>query len=102
MASWIYLAELMLAASSGERALGSLSCAFIVHGRLLSLQRLKTGRLPEPADQAPLRGCQHFCLWTGYHLAPRAIPRIRGCRFQSPAESPICRSWETGEKDREK
>src|SRR3954470_23899361 len=95
MASWIYLAELMLAASSGERALGSLSCAFVVHGRLLSLQRLKTNRLPKPADQAPLIGCQHFCLWTGYHLAPRAVPRKRGLRSQSLAESPICRPWKS-------
>src|SRR3954469_12443183 len=76
-----------------ERALGSLSCAFVVHGRLLSLQRPKTNRLPKPANQAPLRGCQRFCLWTGYHLASRAIPRKRGLRIQSPAESPICRPW---------
>src|SRR3954468_22960623 len=74
-----------------ERASGSLSCAFVVHGRLLSLQRLKTNRLPKPADQVPLKGCQHFCLWTEYHLAPRAIPQKRGPRSQSPAESPICR-----------
>src|SRR3954469_2462776 len=76
-----------------ERALGFLSYAFVVHGRLPSLQRLKTNRLPKPADQAPLRGCQHFCLWTGYLLAPRAVPRKRGLRSQSPAESQICRPW---------
>src|SRR3954465_3834792 len=83
------MAELVLAACSKE-SFGLLSC---MHGRLLSLQRLKTNRLPKPADQVPLRGCQHFCLWTGYHLAPRAIPRTRGPCSQSPAESPICRPW---------
>src|SRR3954466_3614704 len=67
---------------------------------MLSLQRLKTNRLPTPADQAPLIGCQHFCLWTGYHLAPRAVPRRRGLRSQSPAESPICRPWETKRRGR--
>src|SRR5436190_24386769 len=66
-----------------------------MHGRLLSLQRPKTCRLPKPANQAPLRGCQHFCLWTGSHLAPRAIPQKRGLRSLSPAESPICRPWKT-------
>src|SRR3954467_2728103 len=66
---------------------------FIVHGQVLSVQRLKTNRLPMPADQAPLIGCQHFCLWTGYHLASRAVSRKRGLRSQSPAESPICRPW---------
>src|SRR3954470_18062650 len=65
-----------------------------MHGQVLSLQRLKTDRLPTPADQASLIGCQHFCLWTGYHLAPRAVPRKRGLRSQSPAESPICRPME--------
>src|SRR3954464_15403084 len=82
-----------------ERARGSLTCAFVVHGRL-SLQRPKTCRLPKPANQAPLRGCQHFCLWTGYHLAPRASPRKQGPRSQSPAELPICRPWKTKEKKR--
>src|SRR3954462_3016824 len=53
-----------------ERALGSLSCSFVVHGQLLSLQRPKTNRLPKPVDRVPLRVCQCFCLWTGYHLAP--------------------------------
>src|SRR5436189_3814247 len=62
-----------------------------MHDQLPSLQRLKTCRLPKPTDQAPLRGCQHFCLWTGYHLAPRAIPRTRVPRSQSPAELLICR-----------
>src|SRR3954463_11573209 len=76
-----------------ERALGSLSCAVIVQGQLLSLQRLKTNRRPKPADRVPLRVCQRFCLWTGYHLAPRAIPRRGGPCSQSPAESPICRPW---------
>src|SRR4051812_40288035 len=69
-----------------------------MHGRLPSLQRPKTNRLPKPADQAPLRGYQHFCLWTRYLLAPRAIPRKRGLRSQSPTESPICRPWETRER----
>src|SRR3954466_2765832 len=69
-----------------ERALGSLSRAFVVHGQLLSLQRPKTNRLPKPVDRVPLRVCQRFCLWTGYHLAPRAAPRKRGSRSQSPAE----------------
>src|SRR4051812_15410150 len=64
-----------------------------MHGQLLSLQKPKTNRLPKPADQAPLRGCQHFCLWTGYHLVPRTIPRKRGPRSQSPAELPICQPW---------
>src|SRR3954466_6266784 len=73
-----------------ERALGSLSCAFVVHGRLLNLQSSKICRLPKPADQVPLEECQHFCLWTGYHLAPRTVPRKRGPRSQSPTESPIC------------
>src|SRR4051812_42693801 len=44
-----------------------------------------------PADQVSLEACQHFCLWIGYHLAPRAVPRKRGQCSQSPAESPICR-----------
>src|SRR3954469_5153041 len=73
-----------------ERAVSFLSCAFVVHGQLLSLQRPKTNRLPKPADQVPLRVRQCFCLWTGYHLAPRAIPRTRGPCSQSAAESPIC------------
>src|SRR3954470_17050469 len=73
-----------------------------MHGQVLSLQRLKTDRLPTPADQASLVGCQHFCLWTGYHLAPRAVPRRRGLRSQFPAESPICRPWKSnkGEEGR--
>src|SRR4051812_1370527 len=65
-----------------------------MHGQLLSLQRPKTNRLPKPADRVPLRVCQRFCLWTGYHLAPRAISRTRGPCSQSPAESPIGRPWE--------
>src|SRR3954466_10301810 len=81
-----------------ERALGSLSCAFVVHGQLLSLQRPKTNRLPKPVDRAPLRVCQRFCLWTGYHLAPRAAPRKRGSGSQSPAESPICLQWKKRER----
>src|SRR3954465_15196362 len=43
-----------------ERALGSLSCAFVVHVQLLSLQRPKTNRLPKPADRVSLRVCQRF------------------------------------------
>src|SRR4051812_475696 len=73
-----------------RRALGLMSCSFLVHGRLLSLQSSKTCRLQKPADQVPLEEYQHFCLWTGYHLAPRAVPRKRGIWSQSPAESPIC------------
>src|SRR4051812_9287067 len=76
-----------------ERALGSLSCSFVVHGQLLSLQRPKTNRLPKPVDRVPLRVCQHFCLWIGYHLAPRETPRKRGSGTQSPAELLICRPW---------
>src|SRR3954464_12042999 len=64
-----------------------------MHGQLLSLQRPKTNRLPKPVDRVPLRVCQRFCLWTGYHLAPRAAPRKRGPGSQSPAESPICWPW---------
>src|SRR3954467_2151933 len=72
---------------------------FVVHGQLLSLQRPKTNRLPKPADRVPLRVCQRFCLWTGYHLAPRAIPWRRGPCSQFPAESPICRPWKNNEQE---
>src|SRR3954468_3195451 len=82
--------------------MGSLSCALVVHGQLLSLQRPKTNRLPKPADRVPLRVCQRFCLWTGYHLAPRVIPRRRGPCSQSPAESPICRPWKKGTTNNKK
>src|SRR5436190_5155001 len=53
-----------------ERALGSLSQAFVAYSRLRSRQGLKTGRLRRLADQIPLKACQQFCLWTRYHLAP--------------------------------
>src|SRR3954468_5304495 len=82
--------------------MGSLSCALVVHGQLLSLQRPKTNRLPKPADRVPLRVCQRFCLWTGYHLAPRAISRRRGPCSQSPAESPICRPWKYEQETKRK
>src|SRR3954470_2695016 len=85
-----------------ERALGFLSCAFVVHSQLLSLQRPKTNRLPKPVDRVSLRVCQCFCLWTGYHLAPRAALRKRASRSQSPAESPICWPWKNADEQETK